>query len=110
MNSLIADVMAVCMMVVSLLLLFLLLHVVAVITVFMIMIMMMMMMRMTMMMLMMMMMTMTMTMTVVPMLGDNAGDESIARLVFGKEAPGIKPTSLGCFTNMLVWQARTHMP
>ena len=105
MNSLIADVMAVCMMVVSLLLLFLLLHVVAVITVFMIMIMMMM--RMTMMMLMMM---MTMTMTVVPMLGDNAGDESIARLVFGKEAPGIKPTSLGCFTNMLVWQARTHMP
>ena len=107
MNSLIADVMAVCMMVVSLLLLFLLLHVVAVITVFMIMIMMMMM-RMTMMMLMMMM--MTMTMTVVPMLGDNAGDESIARLVFGKEAPGIKPTSLGCFTNMLVWQARTHMP
>ena len=108
MNSLIADVMAVCMMVVSLLLLFLLLHVVAVITVFMIMIMIMMM-RMTMMMLMMMM-TMTMTMTVVPMLGDNAGDESIARLVFGKEAPGIKPTSLGCFTNMLVWQARTHMP
>jgi hypothetical protein len=108
MNSLIADVMAVCMMVVSLLLLFLLLHVVAVITVFMIMIMMM---RMTMtMMMLMMMMTMTMTMTVVPMLGDNAGDESIARLVFGKEAPGIKPTSLGCFTNMLVWQARTHMP
>ena len=94
MNSLIADVMAVCMMVSSLLLLFLLLHVVAVITVFMIMIMM----------------TMTMTMAVVPMLGDNVGDESIAQVVFGKEAPGMKPTSLGCLTNMLVWQARTHMP
>ena len=67
---------------------------VAVITVFMIMIMM----------------TMTMTMAVVPMLGDNVGDESIAQLVFGKEAPGMKPTSLGCLTNMLVWQARTHMP
>jgi len=97
MNSLIADVMAVCMMVSSLLLLFLLLHV-AVITVFMIMIMIMMTM------------TMTMTMAVVPMLGDNVGDESIAQLVFGKEAPGMKPTSLGCLTNMLVWQARTHMP